>query len=60
MPLRTQHNRVWTITLRRIDGRFVKESTRTSKYAAKKLRQQWEDLHDEAHYVEVTQPRERP
>ena len=44
---------IYTVTLRRENGRFVKEAQRTSKYAAKKLAQHWEDTHDSGYYVEI-------
>lgn len=43
---------MFTITLRRADGRWVKEATRPSRYAAKKLAQAWEDTHADC-YVEI-------
>jgi len=45
---------VFTITLRRANGRWVKEATRHSKYAAKTLAQAWEEAHDSGYYVEIT------
>lgn len=44
----------YTVTLRRSRGRFVKQKTVPSKYAAKKLRQLWEDKYDHTYTVETT------
>lgn len=40
------------VILRRENGRFVKEATRPSRYAAKQLAERWEDKHPEM-YVEI-------
>jgi len=41
------------VILRRNNGRVVKISTRESYYAAKLLRDKWEDKYDETYYVEI-------
>lgn len=41
------------VILRRDNGRFVKETSRSSRYAAKKVAARWEDAHDETYYVEI-------
>lgn len=42
----------YMVTLRRANGRFVKEATRPSRYAAKKLAWSWEAKHPEM-YAEI-------
>ena len=41
------------VILRRSNGRFVRERVVNSKYAAKKLREAWEEKYDDSYYVEV-------
>lgn len=44
---------IYTVTLRRANGRWVKEAQRPSRYAAKKLAEAWEEKYDDAYYVEI-------
>ena len=45
--------KTFTVTLRRANGRFVKETNRPSRYAAKKVAAFWEAKYDESYYVEI-------
>lgn len=44
---------IWIITLHRSNGREAKSRKRKSKYAAKRLKKQWEDKYDDTYYVTV-------
>lgn len=44
---------VFTVVLRRSNGRFVREEKRPSRYSAKKLAARWEDIYDSSYYVEI-------
>lgn len=46
--------KLYVVTLRRANGRFVKESIVRSKYAAKILQQAWEIKYDGGYYIEVS------
>jgi hypothetical protein len=45
--------KLYRVVLRRANGRFVKQSEPTSKYAAKKLAEYYEQTHDQSYYTEV-------
>lgn len=44
---------VFTVVLRRSNGRFVQEARRPSRYAAKRLAKFWEERYDSEYYVEI-------
>lgn len=43
----------YKVVLRRENGRLVKESQRTSRYAAKKLAEVWGEIYDDTYTVEI-------